>query len=827
MKTIHLIANAHLDPMWLWRWQEGCTEALSTFRTADECLNEYPDFVFNHNEALLYGWVKDLEPDLFERIRKQVDAGKWHIMGGWYLQPDCNMTSGESMIRNIAMGRRFFAENFGQTPKTALNFDSFGHSIGMVQILQQAGFDSYVVCRAGDAGYPFPDADFTWEGLGGSSVTVHRSQEFYSSGLGKAGEKLEKFIGERKDEPVSLFLWGVGDHGGGPTRKDLDDLTRIIGEKKGETEIRHSTFEEYFAALRGTGRQLPTFAKSLNPVCPGVYTSQIRVKQRHRELENAIYSGEKMAAAAEVLYGRPYPKEIFDEAVRTLVFSEFHDGLPGSGIQPVEEDVLRMLDHGLMLMDREKLSSAMALSAGQEKIREGSTCILIYNPHPGDVTGQLAFEMGPPEVRDHRKFYNPRAFVNGEEVPTQCEGSFCGGRDWRKKVVIQATLKASSMNRVDVYFDEMDERPARVKAEQPDDFVFDNGEMRVVISTRTGLVESWQAGGREMVTGGAFRLTAADDSADSWEIRRKVRHSRYPFALLTEFEGSEFSGLGRQIGPSVRVIEDGPVRTIVEALFGWHDSRAYQRYILPKKGTSFDLETGVYWNERNRLLKIEIPTALKDGTYSGQVMFGRENVFSDGTENVAQKWTALTQGDDMIAVYNLGNHGSNLENGTIGLTLLRSAGYAGNDVFTPNPEYPPCYSENRYTARMDQGERIFRFRFEAGETAKLSPELDRKALEYNEEPYIFMLSPSGNGKQADGAFMTVSNPAVIISSFKKAEDGEGYTLRIYESAGRESEAVLRVPSLGIEEKLTLRPFEIRTLRLDARNREIREAGILD
>ena len=145
MKKIHLVCNAHLDPVWLWRWEEGCTEALSTFRTAEQLIGEFPGFIFNHNEAILYEWVKENEPELFERIRERIREGRWKVIGGWYIQPDCNMPSGESMIRNISRGRRFFWEEFGITPKTAVNFDSFGHSVGLVQTLQQAGYDSYVV----------------------------------------------------------------------------------------------------------------------------------------------------------------------------------------------------------------------------------------------------------------------------------------------------------------------------------------------------------------------------------------------------------------------------------------------------------------------------------------------------------------------------------------------------------------------------------------------------------------------------------------------------------------------------------------------------------
>ena len=147
MQKIHLISNAHLDPVWLWRWDEGAAEAISTFRVAAEFCENYDGFVFNHNEAVLYQWVEEYEPSLFKRIQSLVKAGKWHIMGGWYLQPDCNMPSGEGIIRQIEQGRRYFKEKFDCLPTAAVNVDSFGHSRGLVQILKKTGYEGYLFCR--------------------------------------------------------------------------------------------------------------------------------------------------------------------------------------------------------------------------------------------------------------------------------------------------------------------------------------------------------------------------------------------------------------------------------------------------------------------------------------------------------------------------------------------------------------------------------------------------------------------------------------------------------------------------------------------------------
>ena len=170
-RTVHLLCNAHIDPVWLWEWEEGAATAISTFRTAADLCEAFPGFVFNHNEVILYRWVEEYEPELFTRIQRLVKEGKWHIMGGWYLQPDCNMPSGESFVRQILLGRRYFAEKFGARPTTAINFDPFGHTRGLVQIMAKSGYDSYLFCRPGAEDCKLEADEFIWEGYDGGDTS--------------------------------------------------------------------------------------------------------------------------------------------------------------------------------------------------------------------------------------------------------------------------------------------------------------------------------------------------------------------------------------------------------------------------------------------------------------------------------------------------------------------------------------------------------------------------------------------------------------------------------------------------------------------------------
>lgn len=228
MKDLHLICNAHIDPVWLWDMEEGISAAISTFRMAAVFCEEYDGLVFNHNEVVVYKWIEEMEPELFARIQELVRKGKWHIMGGWYLQPDCNMPGGESFIRQMEAGREYFREKFGKQPTTAINFDPFGHSRGLVQLMAKAGFDSYLFCRPGQGDCPLPADDFIWVGFDGSEIMAHRA-DTYGTLMGEAGKKVEEWMDAQNRKPeekqplAGCMLWGVGNHGGGPSRVDLEN----------------------------------------------------------------------------------------------------------------------------------------------------------------------------------------------------------------------------------------------------------------------------------------------------------------------------------------------------------------------------------------------------------------------------------------------------------------------------------------------------------------------------------------------------------------------------------------------------------------------------
>ncbi len=807
MKEIVLVCNAHLDPVWLWRWQEGAGEALSTFRTAADFCEEFDGFVFNHNEALLYEWVEEYDPELFERIRRLADQGKWHIMGGWYLQPDCVMVSGESLIRQILYGRIYFQRKFHAVPTTAVNFDSFGHSLGLVQILKKAGYDSYIVCRPGKAG-ELPGNDFQWIGMDGSRIAVHHSDENYNSVKGKAAEELELWMQKHREEELGLFLWGVGDHGGGPSRKDILSLREFF-ERRGDCRFRESVPEAYFSRIaRG---ELPEWSRSIGPVSEGCYTSQIRIKQKHRQLENAIYLGEKMMSQAACAGLCEYPSEEFREAQKALMKAQFHDALPGSAIREVEEDTLNWLGYGLELAERCKARAFFALCAGQPRAKEDTSPILVYNPHPFAVETVIDCEVVLPEQNWEKDYMVPTVWQEGKKLPSQVEKESSSFEiDWRKRCVFRARLEPASMNRFDCHFVRHDRKPPVKLKPSGGKIRFQSRRLQAVINCATGLLDELRVDGIPYLKPGSLKAVVMRDCYNSWGVGyQDFEDVEGYFALMSPEEGSRYSGLEDPETPSVRVIEDGEVRTVIESLFSYHRSALRMRLYFPKEGTEIGIEIQLQWQEKDRMLKLCLPTTLKEGAYLGQTAFGREALCQDGTEVVSQKWSALAEsGGKAVACIDDGLYGSNCRDGEIRLTLVRSPGYGMSDCDGKIARKPGIMID-----RMDQGERNFRLWLEFGSPQEVMDGLENRALVHNETPMSLAYCPSGKGRGRK-PLLRIDSENIVLSAMKKAEKGSGYVLRLYESEGRNTVAKLEFPEMGRSQEALFEPFEIKTFLLE-------------
>jgi len=822
--TVHLICNAHLDPMWQWEWEEGAAEAVNTYRHAADFCESFDGFVFCHNEALLYQWVLEYEPRLFKRIQTLVRQGRWHIMGGWHVQPDCNMPSGESFVRQALLGLEFFKLHFGCRPTTAINFDSFGHTRGLVQILRKSGYDAYLFCRPWTSQIHLPGC-FTWEGFAGTRILAAHYPRGYNTGLGKARRQIEEELnsGRRLTPNVHLFLWGVGNHGGGASRKDLRDLAALMRGRK-DLAIRHSTPDAFFKDLRRRGGPLPSFGESIRPFAVGCYTSQVRIKQAHRLLENELFLTEKMATAAWFGHAMPYPAAELDEAMRDLATAQFHDILPGSSIQRVEETGLRLMNHGLEILSRVRQRAFLVLAGGEPKAAGGLIPVLVYNPHPFPVRRTVECEFMLPDQNWSGTFTSVRVCRNGRELPSQVEKERSDvPLDWRKRVAFVADLAPSQMNRFDCRLEALPARPAGSSRHTRNCIDFRTDRLHVRINTRTGLVDRYCVDGTVILKPGAFRPLILRDTEDSWGMTRdRFRDVVGAFRLLNAKACACFSGVEVPTLPAVRVIEDGTVRMVVEAVFGYRDSRLCLRYTLPKAGTQLAIEIRSFFMEKDRMLKLSIPTVDVGARYVGQTAFGVETLPNDGRECVAQKWVAaLVKPGRALTIINEGCYGSDCKGGEVRLSLLRTAGYCAHPLAGR-----VTLRQDRFTGRMDQGERRFRFWLDAGPERQRLDEIDRDALVCNETPVTLSFFPSGLGRKGK-PLVQLSDKVVQISAIKKAQCGRTIVIRVFEPTGRKRTTVLSLPALGVRRRLSLRGFEVRTVAYSLASHTWREVNLVE
>ena len=808
-KDLHLICNAHLDPVWQWEWEEGAAETLSTFRVAAKFCREFDGFIFCHNEAILYQWVEEYEPALFEEIRALVKLGKWHIMGGWHLQPDCNMPSGEGFVRNILSGRKYFWEKFGVKPTTAINFDPFGQTRGLVQILAKAEYDSYIFCRPYKSFRKLPSERFTWVGYDGSEITGARVVEGYNSNKGKATEKIGNTVNRFKEAPVhtELCLWGIGNHGGGPSKKDLNDIEEAVAKWEAEGIcVRHSTPEAYFSALRASA-DLPKYEGDINPWSVGCYVSQVQVKQKYRQLENELFACEKMCAALALTSDFKYPEKEFGEVLYDLLMLQFHDILPGSSVKAAEEMAIRMADHGLEILSRLRAKAFFRLSKDEKKANDGEIPIIAYNPHPYLVEDDFECEFVLADQNRTGTFFMPTVYQGKQKLPTQTEKEASSiPIDWRKRVTFHATLAPMQITRFDCKLEELPKKPSFPVNEDSEYYYFENERLQIKISKQTGYIDRLCVDGQPYLSKNAMLIDIYRDDEDPWGMRiRGWKEKIGEFTLLSEQDGSAFSALN-QTAPSVRVIENGEVRTVIESVLGYGDSKAYIRYIMPKFSAALDIHIHIVNADKKKLYKLAVPYEMKNASVFAETAFGEEPFRLNDDENVHQKYVRLESEDGKeFRVYNKGIYSSSLTENKLLISLMRSPSYCAHPI--GDTEILP---QDRTCPYIEQGERDFSMRFSFGKTETAC---GITAQTYNEKPTCLSFFPSGEETKEKKPFCSLGGGKIMLIALKKAEKANDFVLRLFNPTGNEASCQFVSEALALDETIAFSPFELKTFRL--------------
>ena len=374
--TGHLVGHAHIDLQWLWEWQEGIVSSRDTFNQAVKFMDEYPGFTFSQSSSVIYQAVEEAYPDIFKKVQEKVKKGQWEIVGGRVCEGDTNMISPESHARQFLYGQAYFKEKFGNTAVVGWEPDTFGHSLQMPQILKLGGCKYYYFCRGGK-GKPL----FWWKGLDETRVLAFdepASGSWYNGDVSyKQFQEMLDFEGNTGSKDA-LMVYGVGNHGGGPTREMINEAVKMMG-KKDLPGIKFSTATEFFKKLETYDlTKIPVIEDELNPVFDGCYTTHSEVKQLNRQAENATATAEALSVLANQ-FGFKYPAAQFRKSWEDICFNHHHDTLPGSGIHaPYEKTKVTL---GRAVADsHDTTTKAMELMTLRVTAKEGGMSFMVANP---------------------------------------------------------------------------------------------------------------------------------------------------------------------------------------------------------------------------------------------------------------------------------------------------------------------------------------------------------------------------------------------------------------------------------------------------------------
>jgi alpha-mannosidase len=832
--TLHLIGNAHIDAVWLWPWTEGFAEVKATFRSALDRMNEYPEFVFTCSSAAYYAWVEENAPEMFDEIRARVAEGRWRIAGGWWVEPDCNLPSGESFVRQALIGQHYFASRFGRVATVGYNPDAFGHAGSLPQLLRGARLTGYTFLRPEPPEKELPGNLFWWESADGSRVLAFRINFGYTV-WGDLGEHVRRHLDRFVDGTDTLLcFYGVGNHGGGPTRKNLDAI-RGLNEAGELPTLRHSWPAAYFDEVAATDG-IPVVRDELQFHAVGCYASVSSIKRWNRRAEERLAAGERWAAIGARESLQPYPADL-SGAWRNVLFNQYHDILAGTSIEPAYEDARSQIGESIAIADRALTNATQAISwAVDTRGPAGARPIVVANP--------LAFDSRRPvEVEVGRHAEGGRLLDDeGREVAYQ-ELRSLATSNGRHRIVFTADLPSLGYRRyllvpTDPGFEWHETAAAVGEAATPTQVEGPTTEELVegepprpgaATPTATDLAagetwiesDSWRLEldpgrghiarlldrrrGREVFSGHAARAVVAPDPSDTWG------HGISAFERGTE----AFDAV------RIRLADEGPLRATLraECLRPADGSRIVTEYTLHRDHDRIDVAVTVDWHGRYEILKLRFPVAAgADAVATWETSYGVAERPMDGIERPGQRWLDVSGADGGVSVLNDSKYSSDVLDGEIGLTVLRSPAYAWHTPYEPDPDgiYP----------FIDQGTQSFRYAILPHDGDWRAAGTVRAAMELNAEPITILETAHAGPMPATASFVRCSEPSVIVTVLKRAEIGDALIVRAHETAGQAAEARIELPRWGIGWAAAFGPWELKTFRIEP-DGSVRETDLLE
>jgi alpha-mannosidase len=778
---IWLTGHAHIDLAWLWPLEETRRKARRTFYTVTGLIDRYPDFHFNQSSAQVYSWMEQDDPPLFEKIRTQVKAGRWEPIGGMWVEPDGNLLSGESWVRQLLFGQRYFESRFGRRVNVTWLPDSFGFNGSLPQLLVSAGIPFFFTHKLSwSERNPFPYNLYWWEGIDGTRVLAHsfnNPETGYNARLTapELGETWQNFIG-KQIHGTSLLSFGYGDGGGGPTEEMLERYSRLQ-TCPGLPDLKMGLVADFYEQIP-TAPGLPGVASrparpsflepkrhgdvgSLNdgtksgdggiPTWVGeqyleyhraTFTTQAKVKLLHRQLEHALVEAETAAALAFVWDGRSYPVEQLTSLWQTLLLHQFHDILPGSSIHSVYEAA------------HQQLTAALAEAA---KLREDSLRLsepLADVAKGGDGAKSAGYAVWNLQLRDRPFFaeltesvYKAPWSSSVQARPLLTQQLADGGL-----LLADSHAKVPALSAVVLRSESGATSPARplltVTSRQ-----IENRDLRVTLN-QDGTVESIydKTFEREILAGRGNQLWLFTDiprQFDAWDIDESYTD-----------EGTELFALAEP-----EIVEQGPIRAALRVVRRFEEIEIIQDYRLTAYSRRFELATKVRWHGRRRLLRAIFPLAIHTHEVWSETAFGavarpnhRNTPWDQARFEIpVHRWADLSEPGYGVSLLNNGKYGYSAHGNVLGISLLRS------------PIYPDPYA--------DEGEHEFAYAIypHAGDWR------NGTVREAEEMHSPLTITPTSGSSWP--SLFRLSDESLRLASLKKAEDSEAIVLRLYEPHG--------------------------------------------
>jgi len=778
-KTIHLIGNAHLDPVWLWDRREGLNEGITTVRTMLDLMDEFPEMTFIRGEAAIYQHIEKYDPATFARMKRMVKAGRWDVVGGTYIQPDTNLPAPETLVRQFAHGQRYFKSRFGKAVTAGWQADSFGHSAGLPEILSAGGINFYAFCRPAQNLLPMEESAFWWLGDGGARILAYRLcvGTWYGSERDEMPRRLDAAlaasVGSKLDH-VACF-YGLGNHGGGPSRRHLQEI-REWAANHPEVEVIHSGLHRLNDALRKEiarkGEDLiPTHRGELNYCLRGCYSSVAKFKFPYRRSEALLSRAESTDAI--VAASRKRPAADLSKTWDVMLFNSFHDILPGSSIERAMDEQIASL--GAILHDASEtefealnqLAAEIDTTLTRKPVKDHPSAVtaLVWNPHPFAYEGAIELE----SCLDYRpliKDYTKRA----DEVPVEVLGAnrkpapfqvirteHCSLVDypWRKRVVLPVRLPAFGWNVVELGWVE-GAKPLPVKnpvKAKPGSIA--NALWRVE-AKKGGRGVQFFHHGKKFFAGAGLQALLFEDPWGSWGGMLEEPAS----ILLKEVRE-------RWTITQVELLEKGPERAALWVRFAGKNSRIDLTFHVSRDRDAVDVSARVLLDDRSARLKLVFP-AGDQVDYEVPASVVRRG---PAGEVPGARWARVDgrnggMGFASDALYNFDS-----EKGEFRATVARASRYA-DDVETPA-------DAEIWRPAVDCGELKFRFLI-----TDAKADLPRLAAGLEQPPVVLAVPPRKGRLRRTGSLMELAPASVRLLALKGADDGRGFLLRAQAAPGK-------------------------------------------